>query len=129
MAKLLIVEDDPLVRELLTRRLSREGFQIIAANNGVQTIALARTECPALILLDIGLPLLSGWQVARRLRAIPETRTIPIIVLTGTAPDLEEQLTATGCDAYEPKPINFPQLVVKIHWLAHRDPVAGPASP
>jgi CheY-like chemotaxis protein len=126
MVKLLIVEDNPQVRDLLTRRLNREGFQTITASNGVQTIVLARAELPDLILLDINLPILNGWQVAQRLRLIPETRTIPIIVLTGSLPpDGHQQFVATGCDAYEPKPINFPQLIAKIRWLASLEHTDG----
>lgn len=119
MVKLLVVEDDYLLRDMLVRRLSLEGFQILTASNGMQTIALARTEQPDLILLDLELPILNGWEVALRLRGIPETRSIPIIVMTGSLPPDETlQLSATGCDAYEPKPINFPHIIAKIRWLA-----------
>ncbi|NTU80734.1 MAG: response regulator [Chloroflexales bacterium] len=107
------------MRDMLTRRLNREGFQSITASNSVQAIALARAERPALILLDIDVPMLNGWQVAQRLRSIPETRTIPIIVLTGSPlPEIDQQFSETGYDAYESKPINFSQLIAKIRWLA-----------
>ncbi|NNJ12389.1 response regulator [Chloroflexales bacterium ZM16-3] len=119
MLKLLVVEDDSLIRNLLTRRLNREGFQIITASNGVQAVALARAEHPALILLDIDLPILDGWQVAQRLRSLAETRGIPIIVLTGSLfEEAQDQIRAYGCDAYVPKPINFPQMIAQIRWLA-----------
>lgn len=119
MAKLLVVEDDPLVRDVLTRRFNREGFQSITASNGVQTIALARAEKPDLILLTMDLPILDGWQVAKRLRVIAETRTIPIIMLISSLPpEIQQNFSATGCDDYELKPINFPQLIAKIRWLA-----------
>jgi len=119
MVKLLVVEDDYLVRDMLVRRFGLEGFQLLTASNGMQTIALARTEQPDVILLDLELPILNGWEVALRLRGIPETRSIPIIVMTGSLPPDETlQLSATGCDAYEPKPINFPHVIAKIRWLA-----------
>lgn len=126
MTRILVVDDDALVREVLTLRLSREGFQITGASNGVQTIALARAEQPGLILLAIDLPMLNGWQVAQRLRAIPETRTIPIIALISASPaDLSAQIAASGCAAYEPKPIRFPELIAKIRWLVHTSHDSG----
>jgi two-component system, cell cycle response regulator DivK len=130
MLKLLVVEDDPLIRNLLTRRLSREGFQIITASNGVQAIALARAEQPGLILLDIDLPILDGWQTAQRLRALPETQAIPIIVMTGAlSEEIQAPLAAFGCDAYELKPINFPQMIARIRWLARPEYGAGLRAP
>ncbi|MBX0330578.1 response regulator [Oscillochloris sp. ZM17-4] len=122
MLKLLVVEDDPNIRNLLTRRLNREGFQIITASNGVQAVALARAERPALILLDIDIPILDGRKTAQRLRAHPETQGIPIIVLTESQlEERDDQLAAYGCDAYEPKPINFPQMIARVRWLARPD--------
>jgi len=130
MLKLLIVEDDPLIRNLLARRLSREGFQICSASNGVQAIALARCEQPALILLDIDLPILDGWQTAQRLRALPETRAIPIVVLTGAlAEERHAQLARAGCEAYALKPINFPQLIAHIRWLTRSEASTGWPAP
>lgn len=126
MAKILIVDDDSLAQVLLIWRLTRDGFQVSSASNGVQAIALARAERPKLILLDVDVPMLSGWQVAQRLRAMPETRAIPIIVLTGPSfSDQSPQFTASGCDAYEPKPVRFPELIAKIRWLSQSGRATG----
>jgi CheY-like chemotaxis protein len=122
MVKILVVEDDASVREMLVRRLGRSGFQVIAAINGVQAIAIAQTERPKLILLDLGLPILDGWQTAERLRANPETCAIPIIVLSGYGDPLDRnQLPAGTYDDFEPKPINFSRLFAKISMLANLD--------
>lgn len=128
MAKVLVVDDDPPVRELVSYHLIREGFQVLVASNGMQTIAIARAELPALILLDIGLPLLDGRQVVRRLRSIPETCSIPIIALTGASFGALDQLIAVaGCDDYVTKPIDCAQLIARVRWLLQSEPAAGQA--
>jgi len=118
MATILLVEDDMLNREMVTRRLIWEGYQIITAEDGAQAIALAQSEQPDLILLDMGLPIMNGWQAAQRLKAAISTRAIPIIALTAYAlnEDRAKSLEA-GCDDYETKPVDFPRLHAKIQAL------------
>ena len=118
MAKLLVVEDDDLNREMLSRRLQLEGYQVIAADNGATAIKLARSERPDLILMDMGLPLLNGFQATARLKAQPETARIPIIALTAFSGSADRaECLAAGCDEYETKPIAFVQLFSKIEAL------------
>jgi CheY-like chemotaxis protein len=115
MATLLLVEDDAMIRDMLSRRLQREGYQVIAAVNGAEAILRARSELPSLILMDMGLPLLSGFQATERLKSIPETYTIPIIALTAFSMTGDrEKCLAAGCDEYESKPIAFDRLLSKI---------------
>jgi two-component system cell cycle response regulator DivK len=115
MATLLLVEDDAMIRDIVSRRLQHEGYQVITAVNGAAAVMRARSEHPDLILMDIGLPLLNGLQATERLKALPETWTIPIIALTAfsMASDREKCLAA-GCDEYESKPIAFERLFAKI---------------
>jgi two-component system, cell cycle response regulator DivK len=115
MPKILIVEDDPMNREMLARRLSWEGYQVATAANGAQAVEMAGSELPDLILMDLAMPLLNGWQATRQIKSQPETRYIPVIALTAYA--LSEDRTkslAAGCDDYETKPIDFPRLLHKI---------------
>jgi len=115
MAVILIAEDDPMNRDMIRRYLQLAGYQVITATNGEQAVAMAGSEMPALILMDLGLPVLSGWDATRQLRMAPETRAIPIIALTAYAlvGDREKALAA-GCNDYETKPINFSRLQMKI---------------
>jgi len=115
MAVILIAEDDPLNRDMIRRYLQLAGYQVITATDGEQAVAMAEAELPALILMDLGLPVLSGWDATRQLRMVPETRAIPIIALTAYAlvGDREKALAA-GCNDYETKPINFSRLQMKI---------------
>src|SRR6267143_858847 len=85
MAKILLVEDNEMNRDMLSRRLERKGYQIVIAVNGEQAIAMARIQAPALILMDMSLPVLDGWEATRRIKAAPETKSIPIIALTAHA--------------------------------------------
>jgi len=118
VAKLLLVEDDAMIRDMLTRRLKWEGYQIITAVNGVQAIALAQAERPDLILMDMGLPLVNGFQATERIKAGPETGTIPIIALTAYAMiEDREKCFAAGCDDYETKPVAFSRLLTKMQAL------------
>ena len=123
MAKILLVEDNEMNRDMLSRRLERKGYQVVMALDGEQAVALARSEAPALILMDMSLPVLDGWEATRRLKAAPETKTIPVIALTAHAMsgDREKSLEA-GCDDYDTKPIEFPRLVEKIELLLNRNP-------
>ena len=118
MTKILLVEDDTLNREMVMRRLAWEGYQVISAEDGATAVALAETELPDLILMDLGLPILNGWQATTRIKAMPRTQHIPIIALTAYAlTEDRDKSIAAGCDDYESKPINFAQLQAKIQAL------------
>lgn len=118
MAKILLVEDNEMNRDMLSRRLHRRGYEVLIAADGVQGIELARTEQPDIILMDMSLPVLDGWEAARQLRGTYETSTIPIIALTAhaLAGDRQKSLEA-GCDEYETKPVDFLRLIGKIETL------------
>ncbi|NJK78420.1 MAG: response regulator [Chloroflexaceae bacterium] len=118
MAKILLVEDNEMNRDMLSRRLGRRGFQVVIATDGIQGVELAQAELPDLILMDMSLPIIDGWEATRRLRALPATQVIPIIALTAHAlsGDREKSLAA-GCNEYETKPIDFGRLIGKIEDL------------
>jgi two-component system, cell cycle response regulator DivK len=118
MAKILYVEDNDDNVYMLAGRLRRRGFEVIVATDGEQGVALARVEGPALILMDMGLPVLDGWEATRRLKDAPETRGIPIIALSAhaMAGDRERALAA-GCDDFDTKPVDFGRLLDKIRTL------------
>jgi two-component system cell cycle response regulator DivK len=118
MAKILLVEDNEMNRDMLTRRLERKGYEILVAGDGAQGVAVAQAQKPDLILLDMSLPVLDGWAVARALKSSVETLDIPIIALTAhaMAGDRERSLES-GCDDYETKPIEMPRLLSKIAAL------------
>jgi CheY-like chemotaxis protein len=122
MAKILYVEDNEDNVYMLSRRLRRNGHEVIVAADGEQGLAMARAEAPALILMDLRLPAMDGWEATRRLKATPETRDIPIIALSAhvMAGDKEKALAA-GCDDYETKPIDFPRLLAKMAALLPED--------
>ncbi len=115
MTKILLVEDNEMNRDMLSRRLARRGYQVVIALDGEQGLTMARSEAPDLILMDMSLPVLDGWEAARQLKAAPETRAIPIIALTAHAMvgDREKAIEA-GCNDYDTKPIEFPRLLGKI---------------
>ena len=115
MTTILVVEDEAAIRDLIERRLLIEKYHVITASDGARAVALARSAQPALILMDMGLPTLNGWQATQRLKAKPETQAIPIIALTAYAMSEDrERCLAAGCDEYESKPIDFPRLLQKI---------------
>jgi CheY-like chemotaxis protein len=118
MPSILLVEDNEINRDMLTRRLERKGYTIATAGDGREGLEKARAAPPDLILLDMSLPLLDGWGVARELRADPATRRIPIVALTAhaMAGDREKALQA-GCDDYDVKPVDLPRLLGKIERL------------
>lgn len=118
MPKILLVEDNEMNRDMLSRRLLRKGFEVILAVDGQDGIDTARREKPDLILMDMDLPVLSGWEATQVLKGSPETVGIPVIALTAHAlsTDRERALTA-GCDEYETKPIELPRLLGKIETL------------
>jgi two-component system cell cycle response regulator DivK len=118
MAKILLVEDDEMNRDMLSRRLERRGYHVVIAVDGRQGLRLAQAEAPDLILMDMSLPGLDGWEAARQLKAAPTTQAIPILALTAhaMAGDREKAIEA-GCDDYDTKPIEFPRLLGKIQAL------------
>ena len=123
MQKILLVEDNEMNRDMLSRRLARRGFQIIMAVDGAQGVALAQSENPALILMDMSLPVMDGWTATRTLKADPGTKQIPVIGLTAhaMAGDREKCLEA-GCDDYDTKPVELPRLLEKIAALLAQSP-------
>lgn len=118
MTKILLVEDNEMNRDMLSRRLTRNGFEIVMAVNGQQGLDLASSENPDLILLDMSLPVMDGWEAARRLKADAATAKIPVIALTAHAmvQDKEKALAA-GCDDFDTKPVELPRLLEKINSL------------
>jgi CheY-like chemotaxis protein len=118
MARILLVEDNEMIRDMLSERFERKGFQVYRAVDGAQGVEVAKVEKPDLILLDMSLPVMDGWQAARQLKANAETQAIPIIALTAhaIAGDREKTL-ASGCNDYSTKPVDFPQLLLKIQTL------------
>jgi two-component system, cell cycle response regulator DivK len=124
MAKILYVEDNDDNVYMLAGRLRRRGFEVIVAPDGEQGVALARAEAPALILMDLGLPILDGWEATRRLKAAPETCGIPIIALSAHAMAGDrERAIAAGCDDFDSKPIEFARLLDKIRALLPESPL------
>ncbi len=115
MAKILLVEDNEENRDMLSRRLTRRGYEVVNALDGGQGVAMAQSEIPDLILMDMDLPVLNGWEATRQLKSAPETQAIPIIALTAHAMmgDREKAIDA-GCDDYDTKPIEFSRLLGKI---------------
>ena len=122
MLKVLLVEDNEMNRDMLSRRLQRRGYSVISAFDGEQGQAMARSESPDLILMDIGLPDMDGWEVTRSLKSHEETRHIPIIALTAHALVTDRQKAfEVGCDDYDTKPVDFGRLSEKMeHLLARR---------
>ena len=118
MPKILLVEDNEMNRDMLSRRLERRGYQVVIAVDGEQGVAMAQSEAPDLILLDMSLPVLNGWEAARQIKAAAETHAIPIIGLTAHAMvgDREKAIEA-GCDDYDTKPVEFQRLLEKIDAL------------
>ena len=118
MPKILLVEDNELNRDMLSRRLARKGYEVVLAGDGAEGVAAATAGRPDLVLMDMSLPVLDGWEATRRLKAAPETRPIPVIALTAHAmsSDREKALEA-GCDDYDTKPIELPRLLAKIERL------------
>jgi len=113
MTKILLVEDNEMNRDMLSRRLERKGYQVVMALDGDQAVAMATAEAPALILMDMSLPVLDGWEATRRIRAA--NQTIPIIALTAHAMASDEQKAKeAGCDDYDTKPVELPRLLGKI---------------
>lgn len=118
MTKILLVEDNEMNRDMLSRRLQRKGFEIVCASDGAAGVLLAQTQAPDLILMDMSLPILDGWQATRRLKSASATQGIPIIALTAHAmPTDRDRALEAGCDDYDTKPVELPRLIEKITAL------------
>jgi len=122
MTKILLVEDNEENRDMLSRRLTRRGYEVVIATDGGQGVAMAQSEIPDLILMDMDLPVLNGWEATRQLKAAPATQAIPIIALTAHAMvgDREKAVEA-GCDDYDTKPIEFQRLLGKIEAFLSKE--------
>ena len=123
MPRILIVEDNEENRDALSRRLKRRGFDVVIATDGVRGVAAARAERPDLILMDMNLPELDGWEATRQLRAGEETRSIPVIALTAHALSGDrERALAAGCTDYHTKPVELPKLLEQIESILRVKP-------
>ncbi len=121
MAKLLLVEDNEMNRDMLSRRLTRNGHEVLVAADGAEGVAMAERELPDLVLMDMSLPVLDGWAATRALRASPVTRAIPVIALTAHAMSGDRgKALAAGCNDYDTKPVDLPRLLGKIAALLGR---------
>ncbi|MBL8191934.1 MAG: response regulator [Acidobacteria bacterium] len=119
MPKILLVEDNEMNRDMLSRRLARKNYEVVMAVDGLEAVAKAQSEQPDLILMDISLPVIDGREATKRIRATAETQSIPIIALTAHAMSGDRDLALeAGCNDYETKPIDLPRLLEKIEtWL------------
>jgi len=125
MTKILLIEDNELNRDMLSRRLQKRGYEIVMAIDGESGVAMARSETPELILMDMSLPGIDGWEATRRLKGAPETRHIPIMALTAHAmPSDRDKALAAGCDDFDTKPVELPRLLEKIAALVKKGPAA-----
>jgi CheY-like chemotaxis protein len=118
MSTILLVEDNDMNRDMLSRRLIKRGYQVTMAVDGQQGVDMAREESPDLILMDMSLPVLDGWEAAKRLKSMDETRAIPIIALTAHAMSGDrEKAVEAGCNDFDTKPVDLPKLLEKIETL------------
>jgi CheY-like chemotaxis protein len=121
MPKILLVEDNEMNRDMLSRRLERKGYQVVIAIDGEQGVAMAGTEMPDLILMDMSLPVIDGWEATRRIKGDPAVSATPVIALTAHAmAGDQEKCVAAGCDDYDTKPVDLPRLLGKIETLLQR---------
>jgi CheY-like chemotaxis protein len=121
MTKILLVEDNEMNRDMLSRRLERKGYTVAIAVDGLQGVEMATADPPALILMDMSLPVLDGWEATRRLKADERTKLIPIIALTAHAMQGDEQKAKeAGCDDYDVKPVELSRLLEKIQTQLNR---------
>ena len=122
MTKILLVEDNEMNRDMLSRRLTRRGYEVVMAVDGEQGVAMATTESPALILMDMSLPGVDGWEATRQIKAAPATRAIPVIALTAHAMEGDrEKALAAGVDDFDTKPVELERLLGKIEALLGRN--------
>jgi CheY-like chemotaxis protein len=127
MPKILLVEDNEMNRDMLSRRLLRNGFEVVIAVDGQQGLAMATSESPDVILMDMSLPVMDGWEATRRVKADPATKSIPVIALTANAlVEDRERAMAAGCDDFDTKPVELPRLLEKIR--AHLSGKGGAAT-
>jgi CheY-like chemotaxis protein len=125
MPLILLVEDNELNRDMLARRLARNGFEVVHAGDGAQGVELARQRRPHLILMDLSLPVLDGWEATRQLKADESTRAIPVIALTAHAMVGDNvKAVEAGCDDFDTKPVEFPRLLEKIEAILNGKNVA-----
>ena len=130
MPKILLVEDNEMNRDMLSRRLQRKGYQVVLALDGQSGVEMTCTQAPDLVLMDMSLPVLDGWEATRRLKADAATRHIPVIALTAHAMSSDrDKAIEAGCDDYDTKPVELPRLLAKIEallsgakWLAAVEP-------
>jgi len=127
MPRILLVEDNEMNRDMLSRRLARKKYEVLIAVDGKEGVEMATSEAPDLILMDMSLPVVDGWEATRRIKANSETEAIPVIALTAHAMsgDREKALEA-GCDDYDTKPIELPRLLGKMEALLNKNEVATP---
>ena len=118
MARILLVEDNEMNRDMLSRRLERRGYEVIVAVDGEEGVARAKADAPDVVLMDLSLPGIDGWEATRQLKAADETRSIPVLALTAhaMAGDREKALEV-GCDEFDTKPVDLPRLLDKIERL------------
>jgi two-component system cell cycle response regulator DivK len=118
MAKILLVEDNEMNRDMLSRRLARKGFEVVIAEDGAKGVEMASSESPDLILMDMSLPVIDGWEATRLVKANNATTNVPVIALTAHAMDSDrDKALAAGCDDYDTKPVELPRLLGKINNL------------
>ncbi len=123
MPKLLLVEDNEMNRDMLSRRLEKRGYSLALAVDGGQGVALAKSELPDLILMDMSLPVLDGWDATRQIKADPATKGIPVIALTAHAMESDRQKALeAGCDDFDTKPVELARLLLKIEELLKKFP-------
>ena len=121
MIRLLLVEDNEMNRDMLSRRLTRKGYEVVMALDGAEALAMASSMAPALILMDMSLPVMDGWEATRRLKADVATAAIPVIGLTAHAMEADrERCLAAGCDDFDTKPVDLPRLLEKIQAQLQR---------
>lgn len=123
MPKILLVEDNEMNRDMLTRRLEKRGYTVVIAVDGGEGVAKAKTELPDLILMDMSLPVVDGWDATKQIKAEAALVNIPIIALTAHAMESDRQKAlAAGCDEYDTKPVELPRLLLKIEELLKKFP-------
>ena len=128
MTKILLVEDNEMNRDMLSRRLEKRGYEVVIAVDGAEGVERARSDAPDLVLMDMSLPVVDGWEATRRIKSDPASRAIPVIALTAHAmAGDEEKARGVGCDDFDTKPVELPRLLAKIEALLKPGTAGGPA--
>ena len=123
MAKVLLVEDNEMNRDMLSRRLERRGFEVVIAVDGAEGVAKSKAELPDIVLMDMSLPVMNGWEATRAIKADPATSGMPVIALTAhSMPGDREKAMEAGCDDYDVKPVELPRLLSKMAALGVAEP-------